>query len=99
YLAAPNAVDAMRAVHAIQQAEGADVELLEPDALTDRLSGLSTDGVARGSLGRSGEGWFDGDGLTRAFRRAAIARGVTYHAAEATAIRRADGRILADPPA
>ena len=37
YLAAPNAVDAMRAVHAIQRAEGADVELLEPDAMTDRF--------------------------------------------------------------
>ncbi len=95
YLAAPNAVDAMRAVHAIQRAEGADVELLEPDVLTDRFPWLATDGVALGSLGRSGEGWFDGDGLTRAFRRAAIARGVTYHATEATAIRRIDGRIVA----
>ena len=36
------------------------------EELVDRFPWLSVDGVALGSLGRSGEGWFDGDGLTRA---------------------------------
>jgi FAD-dependent oxidoreductase domain-containing protein 1 len=93
YLAAPGAADAMREVHAVQRAEGADVELLTPDELVDRFPWLSVEGVALGSLGRRGEGWFDGYGLTRAFRRAAVARGVDYVAAEATGIARADGRI------
>jgi len=83
----------MREVHHIQLAEGADVELLTPEELVDRFPWLSVDGVALGSLGRSGEGWFDGDGLARAFRRAAIARGVAFIAAEVMGIVRSGHRI------
>jgi len=76
-------------------AEGADVELLDPDQLARRFPWLSVDGVAVGSLGRSGEGWFDGYALTMAFRRKAQSLGVEYIAAEAVGMHTRAGRVTA----
>ena len=61
--------------HALQRVAGVDVALLTPDALRERFPWLSSDDLALGSLGLSGEGWFDGRSLLQAFvasaRRAA----------------------------
>ncbi len=68
YLASPATRDILEANHVIQVAEGADIVLLTPAELAARYPWLSIDGLALGSLGRSGEGWFDGYGLVQALR-------------------------------
>jgi glycine/D-amino acid oxidase-like deaminating enzyme len=93
YLAGPAGEATMREVHAVQRAEGADVVLLTPDDLRARYPWLSVEGIALGSLGRSGEGWFDGEALLRAFRRHATANGAIDVAASAVAMPVADGRV------
>ena len=105
YLATPEGEAAMRKVHAVQSARGADVALLGPEALRTRYSWLQVDDIALGSLGLSGEGWFDGPALHQAFRRRAQVAGVRFVAAEATgfdtvgdrvtSLRCADGSVLA----
>jgi len=69
--------------HRLQTSMGADVVLLEPDALRAHYPWLSTGGVALGSLGLTGEGWFDGYGLLQALRRKARSRGAQYLPCEA----------------
>lgn len=101
YLATAAGALTLREVHALQRAEGVDVALLSPAELVARLPWLAVDDLALGSLGLSGEGWFDGPALHRAFRRKAKACGVRFVEAEArdfdtqgervTAVRCADG--------
>jgi glycine/D-amino acid oxidase-like deaminating enzyme len=95
YLVPPGAEATLREVHAIQEAEGVDAVILTPDGLADRYPWMSLDGVGLASLGLEGEGWFDGYGLMRAFRRKALSLGVTYLAAEVTGIRRSGSGISA----
>ncbi|MGJ3264469.1 MAG: NAD(P)/FAD-dependent oxidoreductase [Salinarimonas sp.] len=84
----------LRAAHALQRAEGADVALLAPDALVARFPWLNPgEDVVLGSLGLSGEGWFDGWGLLQAFRRKAKALGAHYVAGEVTDLVREGSRI------
>ncbi len=83
YLATPAGEAGLRARHALQRAHGADVALLAPDELRARFPWLGTDGIALGSLGLSGEGWFDGYSLLQAFRAQARAQGTHYLQAEA----------------
>lgn len=104
YLATASGEATLRAVHAVQQAEGVDVALLLPQALAARFPWLAVDDLALGSLGLSGEGWFDGPALHRAFRRKAQACGVRFVVGEVvgferqgvrlTAARCADGRVV-----
>lgn len=104
YLATAAGASTLRELHALQRREGVDVALLEPAALAARYPWLATDDLALGSLGLSGEGWFDGPALHRAFRRKAIACGARFVAAEAvgfettgdrvTGVRCADGSRL-----
>jgi FAD-dependent oxidoreductase domain-containing protein 1 len=100
FLAAPAQVPALETVHRIQRRLGVDAALLRPPELSARFPWLATDDVGAGSLGLSGEGWFDGYLLLQAFRRKAIALGVTYITAEVTGIARSAGRaeavVLAD---
>ena len=104
FLASEAGVPVLERNHALQRAHGVDVALLDPAALRERFPWLATDGVALGSLGLTGEGWFDGYSLMQAFRRKARALGARYVAAEATgfdtrgdtitAVRLADGTTL-----
>jgi glycine/D-amino acid oxidase-like deaminating enzyme len=90
--------------HALQRAHGVDVALLDPVSLRSRFPWLSSEGIAQGSLGLSGEGWFDGHSLMQAFRRKARASGARYVTAEAVgfemrgdavaAVRLADGGTI-----
>ncbi len=82
YLATAANEAALRANHAVQMTEGADNVLLTPDEIAARFPWMSMDDVVLGSLGLSGEGWFDGYGLMQAFRRKARAIGADYIAAE-----------------
>ncbi|GAB4361206.1 MAG: FAD-binding oxidoreductase [Oricola sp.] len=86
--------DALSASHAVQKRCGADVALLDPAGLRDRFSWLDTGGIAAGSLGLSGEGWFDAMALLAAFRRALreIPR-VRLIAGDVAAIENAGGRV------
>lgn len=93
-LASEAGLGTLAANHAVQQQSGADVALLDPAALAQRFGWLSTDGIAGGSLGLSGEGWFDAMALLGAFRRALKeARNVTLVHGDVAAIDHADSRV------
>lgn len=93
YLAGGDGESTLRANHDVQRTEGAEVVLMDPDALGARFPWLSVDGLSLGSLGLRGEGWFDGYALLQAFRRKARALGVDYVAGEVVATRIAGRRI------
>lgn len=95
YLATPAGAATLRAAHATQRREGMDVALLSPAELTQRFPWLAVGDLALGSLGLSGEGWFDGPALHRAFRRKAMACGVRFVAAEALGLATAGDRVTA----
>lgn len=86
FLATDSGRAALAANLSIQQAEGADIVWHDPAALAARFPWLSTEGIAAGTWGRRGEGWFDGYGLMQAMRREAREAGVTWRQATATAI-------------
>lgn len=96
--------EALHGNHRLQRREGADVAWLEPEALRREFPWLALDDVACGTLGRSGEGWFDAHALLTLLRRAARAGGAAYVHGEVAAIecrgdrvqsvRLADGRVI-----
>ena len=92
YLATPAGEGVLRDNHARQRASGADVALLSPAELQARFPWLATEGIALGSLGLSGEGWFDGYSLLQAFRAQARAQGARYVVAEAVGFEMEEGR-------
>jgi FAD-dependent oxidoreductase domain-containing protein 1 len=95
----------LAANHAIQQAEHADIELMDAGELAARFPWLNTSDLAAGAFGRSGEGWFDAHSLLELLRRGARERGAVYLHGEVTGIERrrdhidaatlADGRRIA----
>jgi FAD-dependent oxidoreductase domain-containing protein 1 len=100
FLASDSGRAALAENHALQTAAGADIVFHDPPALAARFPWLATDGIAAGTWGRSGEGWFDGFGLMQAMRAQAREAGVVWREAEATAIdastvRLADGSRIA----
>jgi FAD-dependent oxidoreductase domain-containing protein 1 len=95
YLATAAGEAALRQVNAVQRAEGVDVALLSPAELAARFPWLAVDDLALGSLGLSGEGWFDGPALHRAFRRKARACGVRFVEGEAIGFETAGDRVAA----
>jgi glycine/D-amino acid oxidase-like deaminating enzyme len=95
YLATAERAAALERNHAIQLAEGAQVALLTPAELARRFPWLDTDGVALGSLGLDGEGWFDGYGLLQVFRNRARTLGADYLRAEAVDLTVRRGRVEA----
>lgn len=105
FLAGPAGQATLAAHHRLQRRLGADIALLLPQALGERFPWLSTEGVAAGTLGLTGEGWFDGYALLQAFRAKARAGGVRFRTAAVVgcersgrhleALRLADGARLA----
>lgn len=83
YLATPAGESILRENHEIQKQHNVDAALLDPAALKAGFPWLSVDDLALGSLGLSGEGWFDGYGLLMAFRQKARSLGVQYVKGEA----------------
>jgi len=82
----------LRDNHALQQAEGADVSLLEPEALAARFPHLNVDDLKLASLGLSGEGWFDSVGLMNGYQSNSTARRIS---GEITSLRVSHGKIQA----
>ncbi|MBW8720497.1 MAG: FAD-binding oxidoreductase [Polaromonas sp.] len=95
YLATEDGAATLRENHATQRAQGVDVALLNPAELQQRFPWLQVDDLALGSLGLSGEGWFDGYGLLMAFKQKARSLGVQYVKAEATGFVHSAGRVSA----
>lgn len=86
YLASAAGEATLRENHARQRRHGTDVALLAPRELAARFPWLALQDVALGSLGLSGEGWFDGYLLLTALRRKAQSQGVRYLADEAVGL-------------
>ncbi|MFO1150066.1 MAG: FAD-binding oxidoreductase [Alsobacter sp.] len=78
YLAQGEGAAILRDNQALQAECGADILLMDHEALARRFPWLSLEGVEIGTWGRSGEGWFDGWALMQAFRKKARSLGVTY---------------------
>ncbi len=89
------AAQRLRANHTAQVEAGADVTLLGRDTLRARLPWLYGADVALASLGRSGEGWFDGQALARALARKARHLGARWHVGRVLGFERSAGRLLA----
>src|SRR5499425_3271126 len=95
----------LAANHAIQQAEHADIALLDAAELKAQFPWLNTSDLAAGAFGRTGEGWFDAHSLLDLLRRGARERGAVYLHGEVVGIERrrdhidaatlADGRRIA----
>jgi glycine/D-amino acid oxidase-like deaminating enzyme len=93
YLAGQGGLAALEAAHAVQRELGADVVLLTRPELRQRFPWLSVDDLAAGSLGLSGEGWFDGYALLTGLARKARHQGARYVRGEVTGIDVANHRV------
>jgi FAD-dependent oxidoreductase domain-containing protein 1 len=86
--------------HAVQRELDVPVELLTPADLKARFDWLQTDDLTAGSLGLSGEGWFDAYALLQGFRRKHRSLGVEERVGEVVELLldgdRVDGVRLAD---
>jgi glycine/D-amino acid oxidase-like deaminating enzyme len=82
YLAGADGAAVLRETHAVQKACGADVALMDRAGLERRFTWLNSADLSLGSLGLSGEGWFDGYTLLMAFARKARRQGARYVNAE-----------------
>src|SRR5829696_8108597 len=78
--------------HALQGLEGAGIALLTQGARPGRFPWLNAEDLACGTLGRSGEGWFDGWGLLQAYRRKARSLGAEYRNGRVVGLDRNGGR-------
>jgi glycine/D-amino acid oxidase-like deaminating enzyme len=95
YLGDASNAPILKANQALQKAEGADIALLDQSALRTRFPWLATDDLVCGTLGVSGEGWFDGWGLLQAYRKKARSLGVTYVQGEVEGYEVEAGRVVA----
>lgn len=82
FLATPAGDATLRENHALQTALGADISLMDRDALHAKFPWLNVDDLVSGAYGLSGEGWFDGYGLVQALRKKAQSLGARYVAAD-----------------
>jgi len=85
--------DVLKANHAVQQTEHADVVLMDAAELKARFPWLETADIAAGAFGRSGEGWFDAHSLLQLLRRGARERGAVYLHGEVSGIERRRGHV------
>jgi FAD-dependent oxidoreductase domain-containing protein 1 len=95
YLASEAGAPILAENHVAQTAEGADILLLDREALAARFPFLSLDGVTLGAWGRSNEGWFDGYTLMQAFRRKARSLGAVYREDAVVGVEYEGARVVA----
>jgi glycine/D-amino acid oxidase-like deaminating enzyme len=93
YLASEAGAQILRENHAIQTDEGAKIALVGPDDIAARFPFLNVEGVALGSLGLAGEGWFDSYQLLQAFRRKARSLGAVYREDSVVDVLREGARV------
>ncbi len=94
-LATNEGLPVLKANNAAQLAEGADIVVEDADALNRRFQWLSTEGIAAGAFGRTGEGWFDAHAYLHLFRKALRTRSVDFVNASVTGLDRQGDRITA----
>ncbi len=92
-LASEAGTDVLCANHRVQQAEGADIALMDGSALAEKFLWLNTSDLMLGAFGRSGEGWFDAHSLLALLRNAARHNGTRYIHGEVTGIGRTGARV------
>ncbi|TPL73948.1 FAD-binding oxidoreductase [Mesorhizobium sp. B2-3-13] len=83
----------LKANHAAQVAEGADILLENADQLMRRFPWLSAEGITAGAYGRSGEGWFDAHAMLMLFRKALREKKIDFISASVSGIERQGDRI------
>ena len=93
YLASDDGLAVLKENNDLQRQLGADIVFMAPDELAGRFPWLNVEGLAAGTFGVSGEGWFDGYGLMQAFRRKARSLGVEYRSARVAGVALANGRV------
>ncbi len=81
--------------HAVQLAQGAQMQLLNPSELGLRFPWLNHHDLAAGSLGLAGEGWLDAHALMNGLRRKAVALGAQVCRAEVVDVVVRSGRVQA----
>ena len=91
-LASETGEETLLANHEVQKAEGADIVLMDKEALADNFRWLKTSDLRLGAFGRSGEGWFDAHSLLTLLRGAAR-KSATYIHGDVTGIMRDGARI------
>jgi len=91
-LASETGEETLLANHEVQKAEGADIVLMDREALANNFRWLKTSDLRLGAFGRSGEGWFDAHSLLTLLRGAAR-KGATYIHGEVTGIMRDGARV------
>ena len=84
--------DILRQNHAVQRREGADTALLSPGEIKARFDHLNVDDLTLGSLGLSGEGWFDAVGLMQGYQGDSGARRIK---GEVAGLRLQQGKVQA----
>ncbi len=92
-LATEDGLPVLRSNHVTQLAEGGDILLEDAEVLGRRFPWLSTEGLAGGAYGRSGEGWFDAHALLGLFRKALKSKNVDLIAGEVAQIHRDGDRV------
>lgn len=92
-LASEDGLPVLQANHAVQVTEGADIVLEDAEALAKRFAWLSPEGIAAGTYGVSGEGWFDAHAYLHLFRKALRGMDVDFVTASVAAIERQSGRV------
>ncbi|ADH90551.1 FAD dependent oxidoreductase [Ancylobacter novellus DSM 506] len=92
-LASEAGLPILKANHRVQQAEGADIALLDPAAMKREFPWLNVEDLAAGAYGRSGEGWFDAHALLQAVRAAAKAQGAHFITGEVVGLAREGDRV------
>ena len=85
-LASEAGAETLAANHTVQQAEGADIALMDQASLAGKFPWLNSSDVALGAFGRSGEGWFDAHSLLTLLRNAARLKGAHYIRGEVSGI-------------
>jgi glycine/D-amino acid oxidase-like deaminating enzyme len=95
FLASASGRDVLAANHAVQCAEGAEIEWLECAALEQEFPWLNTAGLAAGTLGRRGEGWLDAHALMHGLRRKAVSLGAEVLVGKVVALERQGRRVQA----
>ena len=92
-LAGENGLPILRANHAVQMAEGANIIVEDAAALKRRFAWISDEGIVAGAFGVSGEGSFDAHALLTLFRRALKTKNVDFITATVSGIERQRDRI------